>query len=174
MGDDELAEGIRRGTIGFEVLWDQYWSRVYHWLYRLVRNAEDARDLTSCVFARAWQRLDRYDPARASLCTWLYLTTRTVAYAFRRKQRLQTVSLDSLPDGSGPTCPGPDKAHATAEEREMLWRVVDGLPESERAALRAYYRDGLTWSEASRRMGVSVRTAKFHGARGLALMSGRL
>ncbi len=174
MGDDELAEGIRRGTIGFEQLWDKYQGRVYRWLYQRVRNAEDARDLTSCVFVRAWQRLDRYDPARASICTWLYLTTKTVACAFLRKQGQPTVSLDWLAEGSVPTCAGPEEKHAEDAERARLWAAVGKLPRLERAALRAYYREGLTWPEAAERLGMSVRTAKFHGARGLALMNGRL
>lgn len=32
MRDAALAEGILKGTIDFQVFWDEYWDRVYRWL----------------------------------------------------------------------------------------------------------------------------------------------
>jgi RNA polymerase sigma-70 factor (ECF subfamily) len=174
MRDAELAEGIIRGTIDFKVFWDQYRDRVYRWLYPMVRNAEDARDLTDCVFVRAWQRLGRYDATKGSLCTWLYLTAKTVAYSFLRKHRQQAESLEQLPESRQPSCAGPEERHEAAEARARLWRAVAELPEPERAVLSAHFHDGYSWAEVAHKLGVSLRTVKFHSARGLALLNGKL
>lgn len=170
MKDAAMVEGILKGTIDFKVFWDEYWDRVYQWLRKMVGNADDAEDLTVCVFARAWQRLGRYEATKSSLCTWLHLMTTTVAISSRRKRRFPTVSLDLLVGKREPTCAGPEAAHARAE----LWRAVDELPEPERTVLSAHFHDGLTLAEVARRLGVSLRTAKFHNARGLVLLKCRL
>ena len=174
MRDAELAEGILKGLVDFRVFWDEYRDRVYSWLYPMVRNAEDAEDLTVCVFVRAWQRLGRYDPTRSSLCTWLYYMARSIGYSFLRKKRLPTVSLDLMTRGREPTCAGPAELHELAEARAQFWRAVGELPELERSVLALHYHDGYSWAEVAWQQDVSVRTAKFHGARGLALLKGRL
>jgi len=171
MKDAALAEGILRGTIDFKVFWDEYWDRVYHSAYTMVSDAEEAKDLTICVFTRAWQRMARYDATKGSLWTWLHLITKTVVIAFLRKRKLSTVSLDRLVEKRRePTCDGPEAAHARTE----LWRAVDELPEPEQTVIELHYHDGYTWAEVARRLGKPIRTVKFHAMRGLVMLQGRL
>jgi RNA polymerase sigma-70 factor (ECF subfamily) len=170
MRDAELAEGILNGSIDFKVLWDAYWDRVHGWLYPMFKDAEDARDLTNCVLTRAWQRLGRYDPKKSSLCTWLHWIATSVVYSTLRKRRVPTVSLDWMTGAREPTCEGPAEQH----ERTRLWQAVSELPELERAVLEQHYHEGYSWTDVAERLGVSVRTAKFHAARGLALLAGKL
>lgn len=96
--------------------------------------------------------------------------TTTVAVTFLRKGRFPIVSLDQLVGKNEPTCAGSDEAPA----RALLWQAVERLPEPESTALRLRFHDGLTLAEAARLMDVSLRTAKFHNARGLALLQGKL
>ncbi len=174
MSDAEMADGIIRGTVAFDVFWNRYWRRVYAWVRTMVGNVEDARDLTNCVFVQAWQRLGRYSAGRSSLSTWLYLLTRTVTCAYLRKHRPQCVSLDEVADRPGPACEEPEELHAAAAERERIWRAVEQLPKPESGILLAYYRDGLTWKEVARRSGLSLRAVMYHVARGLELLGGIL
>jgi len=168
------AGGEMKGVIDIDALWHDYHDRVYHWLYRMVGNAADAEDLTDCVFVRAWQRQGRYDPSRSSLCTWLYLTTRTVAIAFFRKRRLPMMSLEQLPESREPWCAGPEELYKAAEARARLWRAVDKLPEPERDIMSAHYHDELSWAEVAHKLGMCIRTVKFHAMRGLVLLRGIL
>jgi RNA polymerase sigma-70 factor (ECF subfamily) len=162
------------GVFDIDALWHDYHERVYHWLYQLVRNAEDAKDLANCVFVRVWQRQGRYDAKRYTIRTWLYLNTRTVAYAFLRKRRKPVLSLDWIPEERGPSCAGPEELYEAAEARARLWRAVDELPEMERKVMRARFHDGLTWPEVARELGISVRTAQYHAARGIVLLREKL
>jgi RNA polymerase sigma-70 factor (ECF subfamily) len=164
------AGGERKGVIDIEALWNDFHDRVYHWLYRMVRNAQDAEDMTICVFVQAWKRQDRYDPSRSSLCTWLHLITETVAIAFFRKRRLWMSSLNELPESREPTCAGPEELYRAKEAGARLWRAVDRLPEPERDVVRAYYHDELSWAEVARKLRKCLRTVKFHAMRGLVLL----
>ena len=170
MGDAALAEGILKGTVDFKVFWDEYWNRVYHCAYTKVRNPEEAKDLTICVFTRAWQRMARYDATKGSLWTWLQLMTKTVWIASVRRRKLRTESLEELVGKREPTCEGPEAAYTRAE----VWRAIDGLPEPERTALELHYHDGYSWAEVARLLGMPVRTVKSHALRGLLMLSGRL
>jgi len=174
MSDAELVAGILNGTIDYEVLWNRYAERVGNWVYPLVRNSEDTRDVAVCVLTRAWQRLGLYDPSRGSLCSWLYPMALSLAYTFLRKKRIPTVSLDRLEGRREPACSGPEEEHERAELKRLLWQAVGELPEMENAMLELHYHQGFSWAEAAALRHVSVRTAKFHGARGLALLGNKL
>jgi len=164
------AGGERKGVVDIEALWSEFHDRVYHRLYRMVGNAQDADDLTDRAFVRVWQRQDRFDPSRYTICTWLCLNARTVAYAFLRKRRVPVFSLDSIRAEQGPSCAGPEELHDAAEARARLWRAVDELPEMEGRVMRARFHEGLTWHEAARELGIGVRMAQYHAARAVVLL----
>lgn len=168
------AGGFVGGVMDIDALWDEFYERVYHWLYNMVGNAEDARDLTNCVFLRAWQRRARYDATQGTVCTWLYTISHNIAYSFLRKKRVWTRSLDLVPEESGPSREEPVERHEAAVARERVWRAVDELPEMESKVMSLLYHDGLTLCEVARRLGVCLRTAKFHKARGLVLLHEKL
>ena len=168
------AGGERKGPIDFNALWRDYHDQVYHRLYRMVGNAEDAKDLTICVYARAWQRQDRYDPSRSSVCTWLNLIVKTVGVGFWRKRRLPVRSLETLPVSREPVDDGPEAEHDVEAVRTRLWRAVGDLPELESAVMRLRHLEGLSVPETARRLGVCVRTVMYREARAKVLLQVKL
>ncbi len=69
--DESLVERSRHGDLGaFEQLFDKHRLMVYRFVYQMVRNRDDADDLTMEVFVRAHQNLDKYRD-EAKFTTWL-------------------------------------------------------------------------------------------------------
>jgi len=149
MSDAELVSGILKGTIDFSVLFERFVDRVSSWIAPLVKDSEDRRDVTICVLTNAWQRLGTYDPAKGSLCTWLYRMAKSLAYTFLRKKRIPTVSMDRMEGRREPACDGPAHEHELAELKRLLWHAVGELPEPEQVMLELHYHDGYTWAEAA-------------------------
>jgi RNA polymerase sigma-70 factor (ECF subfamily) len=70
--DREVVETIRNGEPeAFEQLVRRKTSKVYSLCYRIIGNAEDAKDISQLVFIKLWENLQKYDPAYA-FDTWLY------------------------------------------------------------------------------------------------------
>lgn len=60
------------------VLYNAHGPELYRFVHRQLRDASAAQDVVQEVFLRAWRRAESYDPAIASIRTWLFGITRNV------------------------------------------------------------------------------------------------
>ncbi|MCK5208122.1 MAG: sigma-70 family RNA polymerase sigma factor, partial [Cyclobacteriaceae bacterium] len=85
----------------FAELMKRYKKPVYHMILKMVRNVDDAEDLTMEAFAKAFKNLQRFKKDY-TFSTWLFRIATNNAIDFIRKKRLETMSLDtSFKDDSG-------------------------------------------------------------------------
>src|SRR5579862_663616 len=64
----------------------RYKSKVYNYIYRMVRGVADAEDLTQETFVRAYLSIHSFQ-SRASLNTWLFRIATNLCIDFSRKQK---------------------------------------------------------------------------------------
>lgn len=99
--DEELVQAVLSGNRDrFESLVERYQTRLVNYLYRMVRNLDEAHDLTQEVFIRVYQALDRYD-SQYRFSTWLFRVAQNAAIDVIRKRRIQLVPLTRRPDEAG-------------------------------------------------------------------------
>lgn len=91
--DRDLILQSRKGKVeAYNLLVSRWEKRIYNYLLRLVRNREDALDLTQDVFLKAYQNLTKLDdPGRFS--PWLFRIAHNEAYSLLRKNRLDDQEL---------------------------------------------------------------------------------
>src|SRR5205814_9062299 len=93
--DRELVQTIRGGdSDAFEQLVRRKTSKVYALCYRVIGNAEDAKDISKLVFIKLWENLQKYDPAYA-FDTWLYRMVTNVAIDFMRNKQSRENAVHS-------------------------------------------------------------------------------
>src|SRR3954463_1754541 len=93
--DRELVETIRGGDPdAFEQLVRRKTSKVYALCYRVIGNAEDAKDISQLVFIKLWENLEKYDP-RYAFDTWLYRMVTNVAIDFLRNKQSRENDVNS-------------------------------------------------------------------------------
>jgi RNA polymerase sigma-70 factor (ECF subfamily) len=93
--DRQLVETIRGGDPGaFELLVRRKTSKVYSLCYRIIGNAEDAKDISQLVFIKLWENLEKYDPQYA-FDTWLYRMVTNVAIDFMRNKQSRDNAVNS-------------------------------------------------------------------------------
>jgi RNA polymerase sigma-70 factor, ECF subfamily len=85
--DRDLIAKARKGDVeGYNLLVSRWEKRVFNYLLRLVRNREDALDLSQEVFLKAYQNLPKLDdPAKFS--GWLFRIAHNEAFSLLRKKR---------------------------------------------------------------------------------------
>jgi RNA polymerase sigma-70 factor (ECF subfamily) len=93
--DRQLVESIRGGdATAFEQLVRRKTSKVYGLCYRIIGNAEDAKDISQLVFIKLWENLSKYDPHFA-FDTWLYRMVTNVAIDFLRNKQSRENAINS-------------------------------------------------------------------------------
>jgi RNA polymerase sigma-70 factor (ECF subfamily) len=161
------ADLIARAQIGhvdaFAELYDRHAPRVLSIARRILGHGCEAEDLLHDVFLESWQCVRDYDPARASVLTWLSVRTRSraadrLARRSRERQAQQLLIERELESGLPP--PAAESALAT---RTALARLESPL----RTPLELMYVAGLTASEISVQIGVAEGTVRSRVARGL-------
>ena len=85
--DRDLIEKARRGDVeGFNLLISRWEKRVFNYLLRLVRDREDALDLSQEVFLKAYQNLGKLDDA-GRFGPWLFRIAHNEAFSLLRRRR---------------------------------------------------------------------------------------
>jgi RNA polymerase sigma-70 factor (ECF subfamily) len=93
--DRQLVQTIRGGDAeAFETLVRRKTSKVYALCYRVIGNAEDAKDISQLVFIKLWENLEKYDP-RYAFDTWLYRMITNVAIDFMRNKQSRDTAVNS-------------------------------------------------------------------------------
>jgi RNA polymerase sigma-70 factor, ECF subfamily len=89
-------------TRDFAAIYDEQVWRVYGYFAYWVKSRPDAEDLTQQTFERAYRAWGRYDPARASVSTWLLVIARNLLIdhmrvgSARRQRPIEETDLAQL------------------------------------------------------------------------------
>jgi RNA polymerase sigma-70 factor, ECF subfamily len=164
----------RKGTpaIDFADLYITHHGRVLSWCFRIVRNAEDARDLTQESFVQIMRKLHTFN-GESTLSTWLYRVVINTVLMWLRKKRIPQTSLDEIlafgDQALGHGCTWQNLSSAVKDpiSRIYLESAVHRLPAGYVAILRLHDVEGYRHQEIARMMGLSVGTSKsqLHRAR---------
>ncbi len=90
-----LVEAARTGDqSAYAQLMDRYRDSIYFMMHKMVKNVDDAEDLTIEAFGKAFNRLDQYSPSFA-FSTWLFKIASNNCIDFIRKKRISVTSMDT-------------------------------------------------------------------------------
>lgn len=137
------------------------WASMVRRAYLLTGDHGRAEDLVQSTLERMhkhWRRIERKDAPDA----YALKVMTNLAISNSRRRRFREVPAVQAPE--------PVFADVTGgvDDRDEIWRALDGLPPKMRAVLVLRYLDDLTEAEAARVLGCSVGTIKSQSSRGLA------
>lgn len=179
--DEDLVAAVLEGDRErFGDLIDRYQGRLVNYLFRLLRNADDAHDLAQEVLVKVYQVLDRYDP-QYKFSTWLFRVAQNAAIDQIRRRRLKVVSLrqeDEEGEGRDWDLPsserGPYGELRNQERGEAIQEAIESLPWEYRELILLRHFGELPYEEIARIKEMPLGTVKNKLFRGRQMLKEKL
>ncbi len=176
--DQTLILQCRAGDqAAFRELVKRYQQKAYGIAFSMLRDADDAMDVTQEAFIKVHRYLDNFKGS-SSFYTWLYrITVNLCIDHIRKNKKAQTVEYEDAMDhdeGQGgellPSTMDMDPARNLdrRELREMIDRALERLSPTHRAVILMREVEGLSYKEMAEVMEVSMGTIMsrlFHARR---------
>jgi RNA polymerase sigma factor (sigma-70 family) len=156
-------------------LMGKYRDTIYFMLLKMVRNKNDAEDLTIEAFGKAFKRLKQYTPTFA-FSTWLFKIATNNCIDFIRKQKMKMTSIDETfenQDGESVSMDlkaelkDPEEKFIYEQRKKLMRDVVDNLKPRYKRLVELRYFEEYSYDEIAAEMDLPLGTVKaqLHRAR---------
>lgn len=141
----------------FAELFAHFAPRVKGFLIKSGADASLAEECAQEVMATCWHKAHMFDPARASVATWIFTVARNRKIdVLRRERRPEPEDLGWGPEED----PAQADVLALQQETEILGKAISELPEAQRELIEKAYFGELTHSEIAADTGLPLGTIK--------------
>ena len=168
---------IRKTLLGddtaFATLVERYQKNVHALIWRKIGDFHHAEEITQDTFLQAYKKLETLKDPK-SFAGWLYVIANrlSINWIQRSKPKTSLHSLEATPiveiEESFYTYHTMNQREAEAEEHrsEVVKKLLEKLPESERTVVTLHFLGEMTTKEIGNFLGVSVNTIKSRLRRG--------
>jgi RNA polymerase sigma-70 factor (ECF subfamily) len=177
-----VADAKKGDAKAFEKLESKYRKSVYYMLLKMVKNADDAEDLTQEAFAKAFVSIHKFD-SKYAFSTWLFRIATNNCIDFIRKKRVMTVSIDQPVEGDDGSSMrfdvrdhnlDPNQTMLKKQRKQYLAKAIDRLPEKYRTLVDLRYFQELSYEEVANELQIPLGTVKAQLFRARELLSQEL
>ena len=162
----------------FAALYDIYAKRIYRFVYFKVSSREEAEDLTSEVFLKAWNFINENKELKSFSGLLYKIARNSIIDLYRSKSaRTETIFLSSLPEGMEPGDDGKNERELNAGlEAEDLIKAIKKLKLEYQEVLTLRYVDELQIDEIAEITGkgsIAVRVTLHRALKKLKDLTGK-
>ena len=160
--DQYYIDAIINGdTKVFTVLIDRYKHMVFTLALKILKNREEAEEVSQDVFVKVYQVLHSFK-GDSKFSTWIYKIAyyRSLDYLKKQKRGLSTSSLDSDKEYHLPSIENNLDALEINERKQAIKSAIDELPEDDTVVITLHYFEELSLKEIAEIIGVEANTVK--------------
>jgi RNA polymerase sigma factor (sigma-70 family) len=156
-----INEVMAGNTASFAVLIDRHKDLVFTIAMNITRNREDAEEVAQDAFLKAFRKIDTFRK-ESGFQTWLYRIAYNEAISKIRKNKVKLLDLEEeilevIPDDEvEEEIGGLDEQ----EQRQVISRILDKLPETDRALVTLFYLENHPVSEIAEITGLGESNVK--------------
>lgn len=146
-----LQDGNARA---FETLMKRYTSQVYSATLRLMKDEDEAQEVTQMAFIQAYRQLDSW--RGENFGAWVTIIANHIALRMLEKEkRRQTDPLDENTDA-------PDETYDEQKEQQLqaMEAAIAQLPEADRQLIQWHYYENLPLQTIAQRLGLTENNIK--------------
>lgn len=140
--------------LNFQDLYEGYAKDVYRFALWMTGDGYEAEDITSETILRAWVR--RHKIRTETLKAYLLTIARNIYLGKLRRQKRQLDLDEALPDPA----PGPARVVESHLEILRVRRILQTMPEIDRAAFVMRVQHELPYAEIARALGLSLTATR--------------
>lgn len=151
-----------RSKTDFTAIYEQYFDRIYRYIYYKTGHRESAEDLTAKTFLKAYENRHRFDPERGAYAAWLYRIARNTVIDHFRTSNTKEAPLDSIDPASDVDI------QSEAEDRELrseVRRLLDTLKPKQRDVVMLRLWEELPYKKIAEALGTSEAACKMSFSR---------
>jgi len=163
-----LVERVQaKDDSAFRELMERYQNKVFSIIYGILRNQNDAEDISQQVFTKVYFSIGNFD-ARSSLLTWIYKITVNECYDYLRKKKVRKLVYES--DFSEEDAQRMDNSEAGADrgpavdsqlaQRELLTKLLAKVSAEDRNLILLKEVEGHSVEELAQMTGMNENTIK--------------
>ena len=179
--DEGLVKRFLEGDQdSFNLLMWRWEKPLYQFIYRMIEDQEEARDLCQESFLRAYRSLRGFRQ-KAKFSSWLYKIAINLCHSWgRKRKRARVISLSEIARGDGyapreereGASNSPVEGNLERRERElMVSQALARLPEKQKLIIILKEYQGLKFSEIAQLLRCPVSTVKSRLYAGLVALS---
>lgn len=158
MCESELIRLLKQNNkIAYDNLYEKYARSLYGIILPIVRNEHTAEDVLQDTFIRIWSNVEKYDPSKGALYTWISTTARNLAIdSLRSKANIMYHKID----WNFFTNDNDERAAPKSSEMYSLSNIINTLPSRNRDIIRMVYYNGFTIEQSSEILNLPLGTTK--------------
>lgn len=167
--DEQLMSLFQQGDIdAFNELYNRYYKRVFHFLFRYNINVSDCEDLVQETFLRVYKSRDSYNHS-SKFSTWIYTIAQNLSYtSYRKKIRMDLINFhtDELQQSHEVSEAvdnnefDPDLVFERKLVLEVFYRALKTISYDFQEVVVLRDLEGLTYEEISDKTGMPMGTVK--------------
>jgi RNA polymerase sigma factor (sigma-70 family) len=149
-------------------LMERYRESIYYMMLKMVKNNDDADDLTIEAFGKAFNRLEQYSPSFA-FSTWLFKIASNNCIDFIRKKRISVTSMDTgrtTDDGeliffdTKSATLDPEETVIQNQKVKLMRQLVSTLKPRYKELIEKRYFEELSYEEIAEELNLPLGTVK--------------
>lgn len=160
--DQQIIDATINGdSRAFSVLVDRYKHMVFTLAMKLLKNTEEAEEVSQDVFIKVYHALKTFK-GDSKFSTWIYKIAyyRSLDYLKKQKRSFKTSSINTETEYHLPSLESTWSGLEAKERKAAIKGAIDALPEDDAVVITLHYFEELSLKEIAQIMGIEANTVK--------------
>jgi len=176
-----VQQALKGNRKAFEVLVHKYQKPIFHVIFKIVKDQEEAKDIMQETFLKAYSSLSTYK-SQYRFTTWIYRIAVNNSIDYLRKKKIATLSLDQkietkygkLSFEPKDWTHNPEIELVAKKKRFSIDKAIETLPKKYREVIVYRHKKEKSYKEISEILGIPAGTVKARIFRGRELLKKKL